>query len=653
MSGAAALSAVWTALLAALCGGWMALAQPRLAVVAYVERAHNAAALGAREDADALAAALARSGFQVARLDNPDKPALLGGLAQLAVKLQEAGPGAAGLVYFAGPAGQAGGRNHLVPARAMVAAPAELDGAGLRADDIVALLAAAGAGLNVLIIDASRATGPVALEAEPGLAAMEPAPSFIIGFGLAPGVAASPETRREGAFAAALVEALSAPGVEAGFALSRASDAVAAKTKGFQVPYVAAGVVRRGFSFARPGPALAGRSAGPGSARGLDVGGDLVEFALWQAARASGAPEDMRAYVRRHPGGAFAPAARAALAGPLEADRAARQLAGPGPANAAERPPDLVVDPEGGGDARAIQEAVDAAPEGALIHVRPGTYVEDLAFRQDRRVRLVGLGEGEARPRLRAARGRALFVETGQPRIENFIIETDKAEAAIWMPGGRPQLVGNAIRAPIADCARIDHDARPTLLANAIGPCGGRGLVVSERGGGLIVENRFAATGAAAVALDAMATPILIGNVFTDIGAEAVRAMGAARPIVRDSRIEGGLRGLFIGEQAGGLYVGNVVAGTREQAIAAFDRAEPEILANTLSGGAGHCLHVRDQAKGRWERNSVTDCGSAEFPGVYIDKAASPRMDANVFAPGVEIFNANPRVDLGASPPPR
>jgi hypothetical protein len=128
----------------------------------------------------------------------------------------------------------------------------------------------------------------------------------------------------------------------------------------------------------------------------------------------------------------------------------------------------LVVDQSGGGDYLTISAAVQAAPAGAIVEVKPGTYEEAVTLRNS--VSIVGLGEeagdvvitGEggntvlkafgvgsetrvSRLTIRGGRRSGLRVVNGSPVFRNVLFEFNVAEqngGAAAIEGGSPVFDG-------------------------------------------------------------------------------------------------------------------------------------------------------------------------------------------------------------------
>ena len=110
----------------------------------------------ARNDAQAVSAALTAQGFQVTLLTDAGRREMTRAVSDMAARIT---PGDETLFYFAGHGVEIAGRNYLLPADAPAAKPGDesfLTAESLAADDVLATLQARGAAISVMILDACR-----------------------------------------------------------------------------------------------------------------------------------------------------------------------------------------------------------------------------------------------------------------------------------------------------------------------------------------------------------------------------------------------------------------------------------------------------------------------------------------------------------------
>lgn len=166
--------------------------------------------------------------------------------------------------------------------------------------------------------------------------------------------------------------------------------------------------------------------------------------------------------------------------------------------------PDLVVAKSGKADYRTIQEALDAAGDGAVILVKPGTYVEEVKFPSGRKritlagsgpdktvvdagdayaaVKLAGDGHRVTGLTLRGAKSHGVYVADGSHRIDRCLI-AGNGDRGIYLSS----MFGDGR-------ARIDHC---TIVANDVS-----GIYDANEKPGTKVTNSIVARNARGIAVD-------------------------------------------------------------------------------------------------------------------------------------------------------
>lgn len=614
---------------------------------------------------------LSELGFQVMIVEDGTERDMERAIVDFAVALQDAGREAVGLFYYSGHGVQSNGENYLIPIGARIERQADLGAEAIRANWVLEQLDAAGNSVNFLLFDACR-NNPLPRSmfraSGTGLSEMNAPLGTFIGYSTAPGTVASDGRGDNSPYAEALVEEITAPGVPAEVIFRRVRQRVLDTTNGTQTPWDASSLTGDDFYFATTttttttGPSgdvstttttEAVRVLTPGAIDEIPVlvGGDRIELAFWETISDSDNAADYEAYLDRYPDGAFSTLAEIRLASLNPTAPVAPEIT----TEPARTGDEIIVDASGAGDYRTIQEAVDAVLNGGVILVRPGVYVEDVSMQREVQFTLRGMGSGSERPRIQGATYRPLYITAGQPTIENFILVGDLEEyAAVWIPGGRPRLNNNEIRAAVNSCVYVQGIAAPTLQGNTIGPCGYHAMFVGESASGIYQDNDVRNTGATAIFVQDSATPSLVSNRVRPGSSESrgLEVFDTASPNVFDNIFEGGLRGIVVGGNASGRYERNAVSSTSDQAFLAYENSAPEVVDNRFSDTESHCIHIKDQATGRFERNTLLRCGSSvgsdSFAPLTITEEASPLVVDNVISqPGhPRIDNRSPLVDV-------
>lgn len=144
------------ALFLGLAGAFPALAERHALVIGNDGYESLPGLQKARNDAEAVAAALQAQGFEVALLTDAGRREMTRGISDLAGRIA---PGDEVLFYFAGHGVEVAGRNYLLPTDAPAANPGDeafLTAESVAADDVLFTLQERGAAVTVLILDACR-----------------------------------------------------------------------------------------------------------------------------------------------------------------------------------------------------------------------------------------------------------------------------------------------------------------------------------------------------------------------------------------------------------------------------------------------------------------------------------------------------------------
>ena len=296
--------------------------------VALVVGNSDYAAIGALpnpgNDAEGVAAALGRLGFDVTTVSDADRADLNEALRLFA---RESAGADVSLVFYAGHGIEVDGANYLVPVDARLERDTDVEYEALPLDRV--LRATTGAGLRVVILDACR-NNPLARSMRRTSAARSVSRgSFgelnedllgdetLVAYAAAAGTTAADGTGRNSPYTAALLEYLEEP-LEIGILFREVRARVLEATRGQQRPHEYASLLDEHY--------LRGAS-GPGTVTVADGGASRdvraqQENLFWQSISNSTDPADFRAYLQQFPNGVFALLARnrvAALGDPSSA----------------------------------------------------------------------------------------------------------------------------------------------------------------------------------------------------------------------------------------------------------------------------------------------------------------------------------------------
>ena len=212
----------------------------------------------AANDARLVAETLRDLGFRVRLLENADHAAMRSKIREFEDELRR--EGGVALLYFAGHGAQLEGRNYLMPVGAGVTNELELRGRTVDATELVERLRATGSRLNIVILDACRNNPlykPTVANARDagapvGLASMRPAAGTLVAFATESGRVASDGSGGHGVYAKHLVRYMRTAGLPLEQVFKRVREAVAAETRGKQIPVEFSSLTGADFYFVQP-----------------------------------------------------------------------------------------------------------------------------------------------------------------------------------------------------------------------------------------------------------------------------------------------------------------------------------------------------------------------------------------------------------------
>jgi TPR repeat protein len=274
-------------------------------------------------DANDVAAALGRLGFQVTLRTNVNRVQMRTAVRDFGLALRRGG---VGLFFYAGHGVESKGKNFLIPLGANLGSEFELEDEALDANSVLRAMEEAGNPTNIMIMDACR-DNPFARSwrsASRGLAQMNAPSGSFIAFATAPGSVAADGDGRNSPFTKNLLASLSQPDLDIDRVFTRVTAAVARDTARQQVPWKSSSLTGA-FSFSgdlsvaalSPAPTPA-----PAPAPVAAVDPTVNDRVFWESVKDSRNPEELRAYLAQFPRGLFAPLASTRLRS-LQASEAA------------------------------------------------------------------------------------------------------------------------------------------------------------------------------------------------------------------------------------------------------------------------------------------------------------------------------------------
>ncbi|MEU4213171.1 right-handed parallel beta-helix repeat-containing protein [Streptomyces sp. NPDC026206] len=160
------------------------------------------------------------------------------------------------------------------------------------------------------------------------------------------------------------------------------------------------------------------------------------------------------------------------------------------------------------GEYDSLASALEAAADGDVLSVAPGTYRENLVLA--RAVTLRGSEGARGSVRIAPAEGVAVTVRASATLRDLWIEGHDAAEPALLVEdGASPDLAGLRVVTRSAAGIEVRGGARPTVRRCTVENPGGVGISVLDRAGGLFEECEVVAAGQAGVSVRGGAEPRL------------------------------------------------------------------------------------------------------------------------------------------------
>jgi SpoVK/Ycf46/Vps4 family AAA+-type ATPase len=291
----------------------------------------------------------------------------------------------------------------------------------------------------------------------------------------------------------------------------------------------------------------------------------------------------------------------------------------------------------------SIEAAVRAAPDGATIVVRPGSYAESITL--SRPVTLTAEQPGSVA--VEAPAGPALTVTAGAARVSGMTLRaTDSEAAAVSARGGTLTLE----ECEVAAACRVAIEAHGS--ATGVSMRGGR--VRNSAGGGVAISDgasgRFERVvikdiSADGVVISAGADPTFRDCKISDVSGAGFTAAGEARGTVHGcevTRIKGiavqfGTRsvtrmagaqihdtsdvGVRVDSRAQPVLENCEISDTGSHGLLLDDEADPAVRDCTITRAAGSGVVVQGQSRGTFSGCSVTETAAA---GVFVGGASDP-----------------------------
>jgi hypothetical protein len=187
-------------------------------------------------DARAVADALRSAGFEVILRTDADQRDMRDAIRALGAALKA--KGGVGLFYFAGHGVQANGENFILPIGEAPGGEQDLKANAVTAAEAVDTMAAAGNGLNIVILDACRDNPLPGAGATRGLSRIDSGASLFVSFSTSPGAVALDGEGRNSPYTKHLARAIATPNLTLEDTFKRTLKGVHQETGGKQTPWI-------------------------------------------------------------------------------------------------------------------------------------------------------------------------------------------------------------------------------------------------------------------------------------------------------------------------------------------------------------------------------------------------------------------------------
>ena len=312
-------------------------------------------------------------------------------------------------------------------------------------------------------------------------------------------------------------------------------------------------------------------------------------------------------------------------------------------------PAGLHVAAAGDRDYRNIQDAINAATEGATIYVHPGTYTAGLII--DRTLEIIGVGERD-RVRIEVSGADVVWFQGGDSRLANMTLR--QLGGGDWfgidVSTGNPIIENIDISSQSLAAIAIHNDANPLVRDSAVHSGAESGIYVYDEGRGEIENNEIYGNAYAGIAIRSGGDPVILHNIIRD-GQESgvhiyeqgfgtiedneisghalagIEIKGRSNPVVRSNRIHGGqVSGIYIHGNGTGSIEGNEIFSNAYSGVEIKDGGNPVLRNNSIYDAGENGIFVNNGGLGTIIDNIIRNNAHA---GIVVHEGASPVVRNN------------------------
>jgi SpoVK/Ycf46/Vps4 family AAA+-type ATPase len=305
-------------------------------------------------------------------------------------------------------------------------------------------------------------------------------------------------------------------------------------------------------------------------------------------------------------------------------------------------PVTITVCADGGGDYRSISAALGAAPDGATILVRRGSYADSLVLA--RPVTIAAESEGAV---VESPQGPAVTMMAGSSTLRRLTLcGRDAAAAVVDVTGGSLTLEGCEVTA----AARAAIETRGTGAAvfmrdGRVRNSAGAGVAICDGAGGTFERTVIEHVRSDGVAISSGADPAFRYCTISDVQGTGLVASDNARGVIQGceiTRITGPAVafgqnsstrmtsawihdtwdvGVLVTTGARPLLEDCEIRDTGSHGVVLYEEADPVVRRCSVSRPAGQGILVMGRSRGAFSDCTVTDTGAA---GALVGEASDP-----------------------------
>ena len=242
----------------------------------------------------------------------------------------------------------------------------------------------------------------------------------------------------------------------------------------------------------------------------------------------------------------------------------------------------ITVGPLGQADYTSIKEALDAAPVGARLNIRPGKYSEELVV--DKPVILAGLGATPGDVKIVGQNGHTIqwTAAFGWMRNISILQAADSSWYCVDIVGARLDIEQCELTSSALACIAIHEGADPIIRNTELHDGNDVGIHVLPGGEGTIVDCEI-----------------------REFRLDGVRIDGGSPTIRRTRILDAGQSGIFITNRGSGRFEDNTISHSMSANIIVTRGSNPVLRRNRIYDSIQQGVNVYDSGRGIFEENKI------------------------------------------------